>query len=491
MANGIYYNSTAGTLSFMVNNQPSIEINSGGTTTISGTAVFDGTISATTIVSPSLDITITGGSYNSSSGIISLSNSTGGTVGVSGVFQYVTGGTYSAGTITLNTNTGGTTNITGLVGGPGNGGVNFLTRWSTTTDLQDSRLYDDGSFLGLGVSSPTYGEKVNLQTGNDGVLIDDLYIIQTSNGSIGLGTTQDYSLWGSSGEIALGTRGVLINSTGSGNIGIGDKALASNTIGTNNIAMGGTGSLMNNIDGTDNISIGYNSSNQNSSGTYNISLGTESLYNNLGNRNISIGVGAGYTNGNHDRNVYIGYNAGYSNDGSSNIFIGDSAGSSDTTSNNRLIIGDTIYGDLNTKLIGINQPNPVTTLDVSGTTNISGGLTASTVSATTYYNLPISGLTQGTNVTITNNGSGNYTISATGGGGSFTGGTVTGPTVFTNGLSANTMSATTYQGNLVTQITAGSGISIDQGTGNVTITSTGGGTSLGLVYTTGNNLNFI
>jgi hypothetical protein len=43
----------------------------------------------------------------------------------------------------------------------------------------------------------------------------------------------------------------------------------------------------------------------------------------------------------------------------------------------------------------------------------------------------------------------------------------------------------------VTQITAGSGISIDQGTGNVTITSTGGGTSLGLVYTTGNNLNFI
>lgn len=80
-----------------------------------------------------------------------------------------------------------------------------------------------------------------------------------------------------------------------------------------------------------------------------------------------------------------------------------------------------------------------------------------------------------------------------GGGGTFSGGTVTGPTNFTNGLSANTFSASTYQGNVVTQITAGSGISVDQSTGNVTITSTGGGggTSLGLVYTTGNNLNFI
>jgi hypothetical protein len=50
------------------------------------------------------------------------------------------------------------------------------------------------------------------------------------------------------------------------------------------------------------------------------------------------------------------------------------------------------------------------------------GLTATTISATTYYNLPVSGLTQGTNITITNNGSGNYTISSTGGGGgSFSG----------------------------------------------------------------------
>lgn len=62
-----------------------------------------------------------------------------------------------------------------------------------------------------------------------------------------------------------------------------------------------------------------------------------------------------------------------------------------------------------------------------------GSLVSESVSATTYYNLPVSGLTQGTNITITSS-NGNYTINSTGG---------------------------------------------------------GGGASLGLVYTTGNNLNFI
>jgi hypothetical protein len=71
-----------------------------------------------------------------------------------------------------------------------------------------------------------------------------------------------------------------------------------------------------------------------------------------------------------------------------------------------------------------------------GKANWSDTLTGLTsVSATTYYNLPVSGLTQGSNITITNNGNGNFTIASTGGG--------------------------------------------------------GGGASLGTVYTTGNNLNFI
>ena len=74
------------------------------------------------------------------------------------------------------------------------------------------------------------------------------------------------------------------------------------------------------------------------------------------------------------------------------------------------------------------------------------GLTANTISATTYQNLPISGLTEGLNISITGS-NGNFTVSFTGTTGTnFTGGTVSGATIFTNGLTANTISATTYSG---------------------------------------------
>ena len=70
--------------------------------------------------------------------------------------------------------------------------------------------------------------------------------------------------------------------------------------------------------------------------------------------------------------------------------------------------------------VGVGTTSPSSNLHVTGDTLIGGTLTATTVSATTYQNLPVSGLTQGSNVTITNNGNGNYTISSTGGGGGVT-----------------------------------------------------------------------
>jgi hypothetical protein len=111
---------------------------------------------------------------------------------------------------------------------------------------------------------------------------------------------------------------------------------------------------------------------------------------------------------------------------------------------------------------------------VNGSTNFTNGLTANTISATTYQNLPVSALTAGTNISITNT-SGNHTISVTGvtGGSTFTGGTISGPTNFTNGLSATTVSATTYQNLPVSALTAGSNINISGSSGNYTISVTG------------------
>jgi len=127
----------------------------------------------------------------------------------------------------------------------------------------------------------------------------------------------------------------------------------------------------------------------------------------------------------------------------------------------------TIKGDGTTT---ITAPNPNATLTISGGTNISSsisgtstvvlnldnninlnGVTASTISASTYQNLP-------------DNVTGNYLP--------LSGGTVTGSTIFNNGLFANTISATTYQ-NLPTDITVTGGT---YSAGTITFTNTSGGT---------------
>ena len=77
---------------------------------------------------------------------------------------------------------------------------------------------------------------------------------------------------------------------------------------------------------------------------------------------------------------------------------------------------------------------------VSGSTNFTNGLSANTISATTYYNLPPS---------------------------VFTGGTVNGATNFTNGLTANTISATTYYNLPVTADTFTTGFTYSNNTFNI------------------------
>jgi hypothetical protein len=119
---------------------------------------------------------------------------------------------------------------------------------------------------------------------------------------------------------------------------------------------------------------------------------------------------------------------------------------------------------------------------VTGSTNFTEGLTATTISATTYYNLPVDVFVTGgtyssgtTTITFTNNTGGTFTVTGitSGGGGpfTFTGGTVSGATNFTGGLTADTISATTYQNLPVSAVTSGSGISAVTSNGVVTVTN--------------------
>ena len=93
---------------------------------------------------------------------------------------------------------------------------------------------------------------------------------------------------------------------------------------------------------------------------------------------------------------------------------------------------------------------PLSGGSVTGSTTFTNGLTANTISATTYQNLPkdifvTGGTYSNGSTTFTNNTGGTFTITGFSTTTPFTGGTVSGPTTFTNGLTANTISATTYQ----------------------------------------------
>jgi hypothetical protein len=141
-------------------------------------------------------------------------------------------------------------------------------------------------------------------------------------------------------------------------------------------------------------------------------------------------------------------------------------------------------------------------------------LTSTTISATTYLNLPVSGVTGGTGISagttnglvtivntlpdqvVTITGGTNISVNgtypnfginftgSTGISGDFlplSGGTVSGATIFTGGLTANTISATTYFNLPVSGLTSGTGIDISNSNGNYTISYTGS-SSGGLSY---------
>ena len=151
---------------------------------------------------------------------------------------------------------------------------------------------------------------------------------------------------------------------------------------------------------------------------------------------------------------------------------------------------------------------------ITGATNFTSGLTANTISATTYYNLPIdirvTGGTYSNGTSIFTNNTGG-TFSVTGFTTPFTGGTVTGATNFTNGLTADTFSATTINGTnlyvtggtqslfsgnssteLVKIIQSGSGDAFvvqDQANGDAShfVINASGNTAIGLTQPLGNN----
>ena len=165
---------------------------------------------------------------------------------------------------------------------------------------------------------------------------------------------------------------------------------------------------------------GYQASNASFSNLFGFNVGKTFAGNNLGSNNIIIGTNISLPNGATDSinigGVLFGINT-YSTTGGTSSITPQASGR-----------------------IGIGVVTPQETLHVSGNTRIQGGLTATTISATTYQNLPtdirVTGGTynSGTSIiTFTNNTGGTFTVTGITAGGGGTGPiSVSGASLYSN-----------------------------------------------------------
>jgi hypothetical protein len=224
---------------------------------------------------------------------------------------------------------------------------------------------------------------------------------------------------GGSNNIAIGNLLLGNNTTGIGNVAIGYNVLSSNTTGFYNIGQGNR-ALENNRSGIGNIAMGSQALFINDSGNNNIALGGSTLrYNTFGGNNIAIGPTAGL----------------YNTDGSDNLYLGNGAGPLNyTTENKKLYISSgsgtpLIGGDFAAKTVTISGSlrvtGPITgsiqsaSYALSSSVAVSSSFATNATSASHALNGGVTRIVAGTNVSITNGGSGSVTISASGGGSAF------------------------------------------------------------------------
>lgn len=241
-----------------------------------------------------------------------------------------------------------------------------------------------------------------------------------NNGSknIGLGFEAGYNTTTGSRNIFIGVEAGRNNNTGNNNIVLGEKAGYSLTSGSDNTLIGtlagynhtsqqynvmiGTAAGYNlnstGWNGSFNTFVGINAGYKIQSSKENVFLGTNAGYMlESGNSNTIVGIDAG-RGGNDDPNNYHGYST-FRNTflgcqagrnlltGNDNVFIGYQAGYSETNTTGKLYIANSgsnpplIYGDFTSKKLGINTKTLTSTLNVGGDLTVTGGITASTVSA--------------------------------------------------------------------------------------------------------------
>lgn len=293
-------------------------------------------------------------------------------------------------------NTTGSYNI-----GLGLNAINQNTTGSHNIGLGVDSLHSNGagnSNVALGFNS------LYSNTGNHNVGIGDRALYGNSTGSYNIGIGRNTLSFTNTGSynIAFGFSALRANNSGSNNISLGFNSLYTNTTGGSNIGLGNS-TLHLNTTGSDNVALGFESSYRNTIGFNNVSIGNQALRTNTeGDGNVAIGNGAASVGaaGIITRNVLIGHNTGrlLTTGANYNVMVGSSTGSTVTTgasnimigfnvqaptetTSNYLSIGNLLYGNLSTKVIGIDVASPTAYLHVKGGNSATPGLKLNVSSA--------------------------------------------------------------------------------------------------------------
>jgi len=200
--------------------------------------------------------------------------------------------------------------LAGPIGGGGT--TNYIPIWTSNTNLGNSTIYQSGSNVGIGTTTPT-----------------SMLTVAGSVSANSVNATTTYQIGGSN----------ILSTAGRQNLFLGQQAGQNNTSGVFNV-FAGYHAGSSNTTGGENSFFGHEAGNLNATGSANTFLGNIAGQKNAsGADNTFLGARAGANNTSGNNNTFAGFVAGYNNTtGSQNVFLGNGAGQANTTGQNNTLV---------------------------------------------------------------------------------------------------------------------------------------------------------
>lgn len=226
----------------------------------------------------------------------------------------------------------------------------------------DFKIYSSGTLVwnrNESASNLLVGNNVGNLTlsGNRNIGFGAFNFVNLTSGeqNVAVGQNALYSLTTGSGNVAVGVNSLNNLTTGGSNVAVGGTSGTSVTTGSNNFLLGaGSGAAITTQSG--NVGVGFRSLHDVTSG-YNVGIGYQALDGADASGTVAIGQGAGNLASTQTNSTLIGNYAGYSATAATSVFIGYGAGVGNSTSSTLAIDYNPSLSSNKTPLIGGNFSN--------------------------------------------------------------------------------------------------------------------------------------